>query len=96
MDLHEREDPADNPATLTAQIRQKAEHLLQGLLDRKRDVESNPPDLPPEQLAQGRLAMEDAIASVRRMLDHLEQAQMLVREADREIAEQLDEQDEQP
>lgn len=45
----------------------KADKLLTDLLAEQADLEKNPPKLPPAQLAQDRLAMENAIAAARRM-----------------------------
>ena len=54
--------------------REKGEKLLAELIKRQAEVEAHPPDLPAEQLAQGREAMEKAIAATRRMLQSLQDA----------------------
>ena len=70
-------DDADTHALLR-QAREKGEKLLADLLAKQAEIDANPPrDLPPEQLKQGREAMQKAIASAQRMLDSLSQAQKI-------------------
>jgi hypothetical protein len=58
--------------------REKGEKLLADLLKKQDELDANPPtDLPPEKLQQGREAMQNAIASTRRMLDSLGDAQKI-------------------
>jgi predicted Zn-dependent protease with MMP-like domain len=62
--------------------RDKAEALLQGLLDAKAIAEADKERLAgmtPEQLALGRQAMDNAIASAQRMLENLEAALKIAR-----------------
>jgi len=71
-------DPSD-PETvkMLTEARAKAEHLLSELIKQQAEVEANPPDLPPEKLAQGRYAMQKAIESARRALKSLDEAQKI-------------------
>jgi hypothetical protein len=62
---------------LLRQAREKAEKLVRELHARKAEVEANPPDLPIDQLAQGRIALDNAIASAERMLKSLDDAQRI-------------------
>jgi hypothetical protein len=58
--------------------REKGEKLLAGLLEHQAEVEASPPkDLTPEKLAEGKYALEQAIASTRRMLAALNDAQQI-------------------
>ena len=60
-------DPSHpDTAAMLKEARAKAEHLLSELLKQQAEVEANPPDLPPEKLAQGRFAMQKAIESAQR------------------------------
>jgi hypothetical protein len=71
-------DPGDPEVVkMLAEARAKGEHLLAALLKQQAEVEANPPTLPPEQLAQGRVAFGKAIASARRMLKSLDGAQKI-------------------
>lgn len=54
--------------------RQRAKKLVEALRDQQAEIDAKPPDLPPEQLADGRQAMQNAIASAQRMLQALEDA----------------------
>jgi hypothetical protein len=71
-------DPS-HPETVAMlkEARAKAEHLLSELIKQQAEVEANPPDLPPEKLAQGRYAMQRAIDSARRALKSLDEAQQI-------------------
>lgn len=62
---------------LLRQAREKAEKLVRELHARKAEVEASPPDLPVDQLAQGRIALDNAIASAQRMLKSLDDAQRI-------------------
>ncbi|HOW18035.1 MAG TPA: hypothetical protein PLC79_03280 [Phycisphaerae bacterium] len=64
-------------------IRDKAEALLEGLLKARAEAEADTErlaQLTPEQLAQGREAMDHAIASARRMVQALNEALRIARE----------------
>jgi hypothetical protein len=69
----------DDPETfaMLREAREKGEKLLAELLKHQADAEANPPKIPPEQLELGRLAMQKAIESTRRMLASLDQAQRI-------------------
>jgi len=71
-------DPSD-PETvkLLTEARTKAEHLLSELIKQQAEVEAHPPDLPAEQLEQGRYALQKAIESAQRMLKGLDEAQQI-------------------
>ena len=64
---------AEQLRTLVSAI-EKAEKLVADLERQQAEVEKSPPDLPPEQLEQGRTAMQNAIKSARRMCDSLKSA----------------------
>jgi hypothetical protein len=71
-------DPSDPEVVkLLTEARTKAEHLLSELLKQQAEVEAKPPDLPKEQLEQGRHALQKAIDSARRMLKGLDEAQKI-------------------
>jgi hypothetical protein len=59
---------------------ERARRLLRELEKQRDEVEANPPDIPPEQLAVGRMAMNNAIASARRMLQALTEAEQIRQE----------------
>ena len=44
----------------------RARRLLEGLEKAKADTEASPPDLSPEKLAEGKLALDNAIAAAQR------------------------------
>jgi hypothetical protein len=48
--------------------------LVQGLEEKSRELEQNPPDLEPPQIALGKMAMQNALAAARRSLLALEDA----------------------
>ena len=54
--------------------REKAGTLLNELLRRQADLGKNPPDLAPDDLERGRMAMQKAIEAARRMVQNLEDA----------------------
>ena len=71
-------NPSDPEAIqMLKDVRAKAENLLAGLLKQQAEVEANPPKLSPEQLAQGRFAMQKAIDAARRTLKSLDEAQKI-------------------
>ena len=55
----------------------KAKKLLDDLLKRQADLDANPPKISAENLAQGREAFQNAIASARRCLAALEDAERI-------------------
>jgi len=69
----------DDPESLAmlSEARKKGEKLLAELIAKQAEVEANPPKIAPKQLAQGREAMQKAIASTRRMLASLDEAQKI-------------------
>lgn len=52
----------------------RARRLVAGLEQTKAETEQSPPDLPPEKLAQGKMALDNALAAARRALAALEAA----------------------
>ncbi len=66
-------DSADRAMLDEALIRARA--LIAELEKRKKELDVLPPSMGPEQLAEGRHAMMKAIASARRMLVSLEEAE---------------------
>jgi len=62
-------------AAMLADALARARKLVSEIERQKVEVEASPPtDLTPEQLAQGKFAFENALASARRMLKALEEA----------------------
>jgi hypothetical protein len=61
-------------SAMLAEALTKARRLVAEMEKQQAEVEASPPDLPPEQLAMGKLAFEKAVASARRMLQALEEA----------------------
>src|SRR5438046_2888887 len=60
---------------MLAEALSKAKHLVSELERQKAEIDASPPtDLTPEQLAQGKFAFENALASARRMLKALQEA----------------------
>ena len=68
-------DPADRAILDDALV--KARALVAELEKQKREVDASPPSIPAEDLAEGRHAMVKAIASARRMLVSLEEAERI-------------------
>lgn len=66
------EDAAE--LALLSEAMLKAQHLVDELRKAKAETDASPPDLPPDQLAQGKHAMEMAVKSAERMLEALHQA----------------------
>lgn len=52
----------------------KARRLVDGLEKMKTESQTAPPDLPPEKLAEGKMALDNALASAGRALQALEKA----------------------
>jgi hypothetical protein len=65
-------DPAMLPEALT-----KARRLVAEMEKQQAEVEAAPPNLPPEQLAMGKLAFDNALTAARRMLKALEEAKKI-------------------
>lgn len=55
----------------------KAQRLVESLRKERDALAANPPALEPDQLAQGREAMDNALAAAERMLNNLESATKL-------------------
>lgn len=70
----EPDDPEMQAMLREAQT--KAQALLEALRKQQAEVEANPPDLPAEQLAAGRAAMQNAIAAAEKTLAALTTAGM--------------------
>jgi hypothetical protein len=66
-------DNADAAGLLRLAI-EKSERLVGELRANQAEVEADPPDLPPEQLAEGKIALQNAIASAERALEALRAA----------------------
>jgi len=62
---------------LLRQARVKADKLLSELRAKRVEVEGNPPDLPEDQIEQGLIALQNAIASAERMVKSLDDAQRI-------------------
>jgi hypothetical protein len=62
------------PMELLSQAIERAQRLVTELEARKAEAEANPPPLSPQQLEMGKMAMEKALASARRMLASLHDA----------------------
>lgn len=58
----------------------KAEKLLLELIQQQTDLEKNPPKIPAADLAMGRMAMQNAIASAQRTVTALRDARKLAHE----------------
>jgi hypothetical protein len=71
-------DAADaDPEQMLADAIVKARKLVTDMERQQKEIDAAPPDLPPEQLAQGRQAFDNAVAAARRMLKSLEDAAAL-------------------
>ncbi len=69
------EEDVDDQMKMLADALARARGLVAGLEQAREEAERSPhEDLTPEQLAEGREAMENAVASARRMLAALEEA----------------------
>jgi hypothetical protein len=70
-------------AAMLADAIMKAKRLVAEIEKQQREIDDVPPrtDLTPKQLADGKLAFENAIGSARRMLKALEDAQEIARQA---------------
>ena len=80
-------DPADRAMLDEALV--KARHLVEELEKQKREIDAAPPPkhVTPEQFAEGRHAMIKAIASARRMLVSLEEAERIANEPESDTSE---------
>jgi hypothetical protein len=56
------------------EARARAQQLLAELRKRQAEVDAQPPDLPPEQLAAGRVALQKAIESAERVVRDVDAA----------------------
>jgi predicted RNase H-like HicB family nuclease len=64
----------DDDLKTLAEARERAQRLLTELLRKRAEIEADPPDLPLDKLAAGRLAMQKAIESAERALQNLDEA----------------------
>jgi len=71
-------------AEMMREALERARRLLRELETQRDEVQASPPDIPPEQLALGRMAMNNAIASARRMLQALTEAEQIRQELPQE------------
>ena len=55
----------------------KARKLAAELERQQKEIEASPPDLPPDQFAEGKQAFDNAVASAQRILKALEDAAAL-------------------
>jgi hypothetical protein len=65
---------ADDPDEMMTTALAKARRLVSDLEKEAAELEAKPPDLPFPKLAEGKQAMQNAVASARRMLKALEEA----------------------
>ena len=63
--------PDEDPAALLAQIRERAERLLNQLIFEQRELDRNPPQISAEVLREGRAAMQQALTAARRTVEAL-------------------------
>jgi hypothetical protein len=71
-------EPGDPESlAMLREAREKGEKLLAELLKHQAEAEANPPKIPPEDLEQGKMALQKAIESTRRMLASLDEAQKI-------------------
>jgi hypothetical protein len=69
--------PDDNQEQMLTEAIAKARKLVAELERQQKEIEAAPPDLPPQQFAEGKQAFDNAVASARRMLEALEDAAAL-------------------
>jgi hypothetical protein len=67
-------DPHFDESEMLTQAKQKAEHLVAELEKHQADLLANPPKLDAKSLAEGKQALENALASARRALKALDEA----------------------
>lgn len=67
-------EPDKSDIELLNQARERARKLLDELVRHQAELETNPPALTPDQLKEGRQAMQNAIASATKMLQSIEAA----------------------
>jgi NifB/MoaA-like Fe-S oxidoreductase len=70
-------DHDDDPEQMLTDTIAKARKLVAELERQQKEIEAAPPDLPPEQFAEGKQAFDNAVAAARRMLKSLEDAAAL-------------------
>jgi hypothetical protein len=75
--IDDLDEGADDPHAMLIEARAKAERLVRELEARQAEVEANPPDLPAENLAMGRMAMTNAVAAAKRALAALDEARKI-------------------
>jgi hypothetical protein len=66
--------PDKSDLELLNQARDRARKLLDNLVRHQAELDANPPALAPDQLKEGRQAMQNVIASATRMLQSIEAA----------------------
>jgi hypothetical protein len=64
--------------------REKAQKLLDDLLKKQADLDANPPKIDAEKLAEGRAAFGNAIASARRAVQAIGDAERIGREENKD------------
>ena len=67
----------DDPKQMLADAIAKSRKLVAELERQQRELEASPPQLPPDQFAEGKQAFDNALAAARRMLKSLEDAAAL-------------------
>ena len=67
----------DDPEQMLTEAIAKARKLVAELERQQTELEAAPPDLPPEQFAEGKQAFDNAVAAARRMLQALGDAAAL-------------------
>ena len=78
--------PTDDERALLKQAIAKAEKLLADMTADQEDLDRNPPKIAASDLAAGRLAMQNAIASARRTVIALREAARVADQQDTERA----------
>ena len=56
------------------EARERARRLVKELEEKAAELEKCPPGIPPQQLEEGRMALRDAVAAVRKALENIEKA----------------------
>lgn len=70
------------PRAMLNQAIEKAQRLVDELVAQQADLDANPPKIPQTDLIAGRQAMQDAVASARRTLTALRDAERVANEAE--------------
>ena len=63
---------------------EKAQRLVDDLTAQQAELDRSPPNIPPADLVSGRMAMQNALASARRMLVALREAEQIARRVEDE------------